>query len=557
MACHDRREGMGPRGEHPAKGLAGTYGRESDIRTTRAKEAPENQDRVNRQGALLHGLRIKPGYEFSDHGKSGSKDVRRPDVERAIQAVVNQEIEALIVPTVDRLSRRGMRHIGEMLDAVESAGDRIIFVRELLDSSQQSSRAIIAFLAESARSEARNLLWRVETWHEGRRLKGMWATNHPYGYLVIDGKLIPHPEQAPIVRRMSTEVMSGLSLVKIAKALNADGIPSPASSKIAEARAKGRQSTRSASAWGESSVSSVLRNPALAGWQRHNGKIVVGPSGEPVSFGEGILTPGEHARLLAEMDRRTTIIRKSRSRWLEAGEKSGGARLRMVGDKTGGGRPARYLLTGMARCASSDHSMLAQPAHGLNAACYRCGSIGHGQPCPARATIRMDDADAEVMRQLRTRLAAMEPGDPVLDAIAERWRELTMPEDEGERAVLKSRLVSIRGRIVDLEEARYVRAEFITPDDVARWDGMMARLKVQRTALLEDLEALGPPPDFDLSTLRAAYEGEAWETAPLAQRRRLLQIAIATIIVAPAYRRQVPAKDRVQVFLAGEKPNNG
>src|SRR5688572_1208839 len=118
----------------------------------------------------------------------------------------------------------------------------------------------------------------------------MWATNHPYGYLVVDGKLIPHPEQAPIVRRMRTEFLSGQSLVKIAKALNADGIPSPASSKIAEARAKGRQSTRSASAWGESSVSSVLRNPALAGWQRHNGKIVVGPDGEPVSFGEGILS---------------------------------------------------------------------------------------------------------------------------------------------------------------------------------------------------------------------------------------------------------------------------
>jgi site-specific DNA recombinase len=150
----------------------------------------------------------------------------------------------------------------------------------------------------------------------------------------------------------------------------------------------------------------------------------------------------------------------------------------------------------------------------------------------------------------------MEPGDPSLDAIAERWRDLTMPEDEGERAVLQSRLDGVRGRIVDLEEARYVRAEFTTPDDVARWDGMMARLKAQRAVLLEELEALGPPPDFDLTTLRATYEGEAWEAASLAERRRLLEIAIATIIVAPAHRRQIPAKDRVRVFLAGEEPYN-
>jgi site-specific DNA recombinase len=542
---------MRPKGEHPAKGWAATYGRESDIRDAmRAKEAPENQDRVNRQGALLHGLKIKPGYEFSDHGKSGSKDVKRPDVERAIKAVVDREVEALVVPAVDRLSRRGMRHIGEMLDVVEAAGGRIIFVRELLDSSQSASRAIIAFLAEQARNEARIIAWRVGTWHEGRRLKGMWATNHPYGYLVIDGKLAPHPEQAPVVRRMVAEFMSGRSLVQIAKGLNADGVPSPANSKIAEKRAKGQRSTRSPSSWGESSVSSVLRNPVLAGWQRHNGKIVLGPDGDPVSFGQGILTPGEHARLLAEMDRRTAIIRKTR--WHEAGERAGGARSRRIGGKTGGGRPARYLLTGMASCASCDRSMLAQPAHGPNAACYRCGSIGHGQPCPARATVRMEDADAEVMRQLRTRLGAMEPGDSILDAIAERWRELTMPEDEGERAVLQSRLAGVRGRIVDLEEARYVRGEYTTPDDVARWDGMMERLRVQRAALLDELEGLGPPPDFDLSALRATYEVEAWEATPLAEQRKLLAIAIATIIVAPAYRRQIPAKDRIQVVLVGE-----
>jgi site-specific DNA recombinase len=168
----------------------------------------------------------------------------------------------------------------------------------------------------------------------------------------------------------------------------------------------------------------------------------------------------------------------------------------------------------------------------------------------------MEDADAEVIRQLRTRLAVLEPDDPILDAIAERWRDLTMPEDEGERAIIQSRLNRVRGRIVDLEEARYVRAEFTSPEDVARWDGMMARLKAQRVVLLEELEALGPPPDFDLNTLHASYEGGAWEAASLAKRRGLLEVAIATIIIAPAHRRQIPAKDRVKVFLAGEEPNN-
>jgi site-specific DNA recombinase len=531
---------MGPKAEHPAKGWAGTYGRVSELRADRVQDSPENQNRLNHQGAILNGLKIKPGYEFSDHGKSASKDVRRQDLERGIKAVVRQEIEVLVVPAVDRLSRRGMRHIGEMLDAVEAAGGRIIFVRELLDSSQPASRAIIAFLAEQARSEANTIAWRVEVWHEGCRLKGKWATNHPYGYLVVDGKLVPHPEQAPIVRRMIAEFMGGQPLVGIAKALNADSVPSPAVSKIAEKRAKGHQSTRAASSWGETSVSAVLRNPALVGWQRHNGSIVLGPTGEPVSFGEGIVTPGEHARLLAEMERRTTIVRQSKGGFLE------------VGAKTGGGRPARYLLTGIARCASCNRAMRGLPAHGPNAAGYRCSSIAHGQPCPGRAYIKVRDADAEVMRQLRTRLAAMEPDDPILDAIAERWRELMMPDDEGERAVLRSRLDTVRGRIVDLEEGRYVRGQFTTPDDVARWDGMMARLMAQRDAVSADLDALGPPPDFDLTTVRATYHPEAWDITPLAQRRKLLQVAVTKVLVAPAHRRPIPASERLRVVLVGE-----
>jgi hypothetical protein len=41
------------------------------------------------------------------------------------------------------------------------------------------------------------------------------------------------------------------------------------------------------------------------GWARHNGRIVLGPDGEPVSFGDGILSPGEHARVLVELERRS------------------------------------------------------------------------------------------------------------------------------------------------------------------------------------------------------------------------------------------------------------
>ena len=534
---------MPPRRQHPAKGWAAALDRTSLVRTDIQQHSSENQQRLNRQTARAFGLKLKPGYDFSEPGKSASKPITRRELERGINAIVKEKaVEALLVSSVDRLSRLGMRHVGEMLDAVDAVGGRIIFNKGNLDSSQPASRAIIAFLSEQARDEANMLSWRIETWREGCRLKGKWTGRVPYGFSVIDGKLAPHFQEAPIVRRIVAEFLSGSTLVRIAKGLNEDGLPSPAAAKAADMRAAGREPrARFDSTWRISTLSRVLRNPALVGWQEHNGRIVLGPDGDPVSFGDGILEPGEHARVLAELERRTAIVRESRTRTREAGS------------KTGGGRPPRSLLIGMARCGSCSFAMTSQPVSDHRPAYYRCSSPSLGHNCPAGAYIKISDADVEVMRQLRLRLDAMDPDDPILGAIAERWRELAMPEGEGERAVLQSRLDAVRGRIVDLEEARYIRGEFPTADDVVRWDGMIDRLKVQRDDVVHDLEELGPLPDLDLNTLRATCGVEVWDATPLPQRRKLLQVAVAKVIVVSAHKRPVPAKDRVRVVLVGEE----
>jgi site-specific DNA recombinase len=519
--------------------------RTSLVRTDIQQDSSENQQRLNRQTARAFGLKLKPGYDFSEPGKSASKPITRRELERGINAIVKDKaVEALLVSSVDRLSRLGMRHVGEMLDAVDAVGGRIIFNKGNLDSSQPASRAIIAFLSEQARDEANMLSWRIETWREGCRLKGKWTGRHPYGYLVVDGRLTPHPDEAPVVRRIVADFLDGHPARQIARALNEAEILAPAASKAAQMRAEGREPSEGMSTWwSTSAVTRLLRNPALVGWATHNGRIVLGPDGEPVSFGEGILTPGEHARVLVELERRTAIVQQSPTK------------TRAAGSRTGGGRPSRYLLVGTARCEGCTYAMSANSnnANDWRGHYYECSAAGAGRTCPASAYIQVEKADAEVMRQVRTRLAAMEPDDPILGAIAERWRELTMPEGEGERAVLQSRLDAVRGRIVDLEEARYVRGEFSTVDDVARWDGMMTRLKVQRDAVLQDLEELGPPPDFDLTTLRATYSAEVWDATPLPQRRRWLQVAVARVIIASSQRRKVPARDRVRVVLLGEE----
>ena len=188
---------------------------------------------------------------------------------------------------------------------------------------------------------------------------------------------------------------------------------------------------------------------------------------------------------------------------------------------------------------------------------YRCSTYINGYTCKARAHIQSDAADEEVRRQLTARLAAMEPADPILGAIAERWRQFIMTGDEGERAELQSRRAAVRDRIVDLEEARYVRGEFAKSDEVARWEQMMGRLKAQRDAIKDALHELGPPPDFDIGMVLDTYlSRDAWDATPLAQRRELLQVATDRIIIVPAHRqRKLPASECVRLLLAGEDAN--
>jgi site-specific DNA recombinase len=398
-------------------GWAASYGRVSLYRPHLNQHTPENHERLIRKAAQSYGLQIRPGYEFYDYGFSGSTTVRRPGYERAMRAVIHKEVEALFVPTVDRLSRRGFWHIGELLDAVEAAQGRIIFVHECLDSSVPIGRSSVETLAEQARAESKTMSWRAKVWREGCRLRGEWTGKRPYGYRVEDGRLVLHPYEAPVVGRIVAAFLQGKSFRAIAEALNADSVLSPGAAKAAELRAKGREPRgKTDTTWGMATVRAVLLNPALAGWGAHNGQVVLGLNGDPVCFGESILTPDDRGRVLAEAERRAALVRPSRS----------------ADRKPGGRGTTKYLLTGFAKCASCGYAM-AGHKHSQEriGPYYRCTSAIQGYTCSGRGVMDVAKADEEVRQQITARLLAMEPADPILDAMTERCRALAIPFDPG------------------------------------------------------------------------------------------------------------------------------
>ena len=87
--------------------------------------------------------------------------------------------QSLYVAKLDRLTRRGMGHVGLILDELEKVSGRIVFVADGLDTSEPGARPVIAILAEQARAESDNTSWRVGQWHLHNRRHGVWNQQRP------------------------------------------------------------------------------------------------------------------------------------------------------------------------------------------------------------------------------------------------------------------------------------------------------------------------------------------------------------------------------------------
>jgi hypothetical protein len=129
--------------------------------------------------------------------------------------------------------------------------------------------------------------------------------------------------------------------------------------------------------------------------------------------------------------------------------------------------------------------------------------------------------------RLRAKLTALEPGDPLLDEVAERWFAQKLPDQEPGRRILEKGKEATKARIADLYTARYQRGEFSSPDEIATYELLMQRLRKQRDIAEAALARLPPRPEFDVATL---VDGElnvvTWPKLPVARQRFLFGLAV-------------------------------
>jgi site-specific DNA recombinase len=181
---------------------------------------------------------------YSDEGKSGAKETRdRPELHRLMQAVAAGEVDAVIINSIDRLSRRSRISL-EISDEMARCNVRLVSVKENFDMGTPGGRLIFGFMAQLAEYERELIRERVRAaLAEHSRRDGEAGGRLPYAYLRHEGRLVVDPAQARLVRRIFAYRAQGLTLRAIAARLNERGHHSPQGAR-----------------WHHSSVAAVLAN---------------------------------------------------------------------------------------------------------------------------------------------------------------------------------------------------------------------------------------------------------------------------------------------------------
>ncbi len=432
----------------------------------------EDQLRLCQQRADREGWTVAETY--TDAALSGATTLR-PGYQAMLARLRQGGIDIVLTESLDRISR-DMEHIAAFHKLTVFAGVRVVTLTE-----GEISELHIGLKGTMGALYLKDLAAKTRRGLEGRILQGRGTGTVPYGYRIVrrlgpDGE--PDrglreidPEQAAIVRRIFTDYAAGHSPRQIARALNADSIPSPNGGVWTDNTIRGR-ATR-----GEG----ILRNALYVGrlvWnRRHNLKDPAGGyrvrkenPAEDLVVREvphlAILdTPTWQRvqdRLIAEAAPRATIAtRPTRlGRFWEC-------------------RRPRHLLTGKIVCGVCERTL-----HRVGKDYLSC-RLARDHGCSNRTSVRYARVEAQVVAALRAQLMQPDLLASFAAAFSEAWHE-QITAASGNPDHLQRELDTTDRRIANLIDAL---AEGIRAPDITR---RLSDLQARRAELAASLATPHP-----------------------------------------------------------------
>lgn len=264
-----------------------------------------------------------PGPLYVDDGYTGT-NFNRPDFQRMISDIETGKVDCVVVKDLSRFGRDYI-DVGRYLERwFPEHGVRFIAVNDGVDSEHGPYDMLLpvknVFNEQYARDISKKVKSAVRTKQKQGDFIGAFSS---YGYRKDPSnhnRLIVDPCAAPIVKRIFDLFESGTGKVKIAKILNAEGIPCPSEyKKLNGERYNNGRRIQATTYWTYATIHRMLHNQMYVGnmeqgrapRQTLHGKARLREQSEWVivkGTHEAIITPEQWERVQALLDKGTRTL---------------------------------------------------------------------------------------------------------------------------------------------------------------------------------------------------------------------------------------------------------
>ena len=200
------------------------------IRVSTAQQASEGvsldaQENRIRAYCELHGLELL--QVIVDAGES-AKSLHRPGVQALLEKVNARQCDCVVIHKLDRLFRCTQDALNTAQD-FSKRGVALCSISEQLDTSSAMGKFFFTLTAAFAEMERAMIAERTRVGLAQTRRNGKQVGCHtPYGYDLVEGRLIPAPDEQDVIAQVNAQYTAGIGVHRLAKMLTSQGVKTKA-----------------------------------------------------------------------------------------------------------------------------------------------------------------------------------------------------------------------------------------------------------------------------------------------------------------------------------------